>query len=91
MTDLRILQTARFKKQADRLQTARKHQLDVEIREIIANPAIGTAKKGNLSGVRVHNFHLNNQLYLLAYALNEKTLTLLMLGPHENFYRNLKR
>ena len=91
MIDLRVLQTARFKKQAGRLQGAWKHQSDVEIRKIIAGPSIGTAKKGDLSGVRVHKFHLNNQLYLLAYTVAEKTLTLLMLGPHKNFYRNLKK
>jgi len=31
-------------------------------------------------------------LYLVAYRiLDEETIKLLMVGPHENFYRELKR
>jgi hypothetical protein len=35
---------------------------------------------------------MGNLLCLLAYrSLDQNTLKLLMVGPHENFYRNLKR
>jgi hypothetical protein len=38
-------------------------------------------------------FRLARQLYLIAYLLDEasETVTLLALGGHENFYRDLKR
>jgi hypothetical protein len=35
---------------------------------------------------------MDHQLCLLAYrVLAEDTIKLLMVGPHENFYRDLKR
>ncbi len=39
-----------------------------------------------------YKFRLANQLCLLSYrVLDEETLKLLTEGPHENFYRDLKR
>jgi hypothetical protein len=41
---------------------------------------------------QVYKFRMGNLLCLLAYrVLDESTLKLLMVGPHENFYRDLKR
>ncbi len=50
-------------------------------------------KKGALAGVRVHKFKVNDKQYLLAYRHEKKPdiLTLLALGSHENFYRDLQR
>jgi len=41
----------------------------------------------------VHKYKSNNIQYLLAYKIDhdELILTLLALGTHENFYRDLKR
>ena len=40
----------------------------------------------------VYKFNLGHQRCLLAYRiLDERTLKLLMVCPHENFYRDLKR
>ena len=44
-----------------------------------------------LDGVRVYKFDCMKQLYLLAYLYDETSRTFLAIGPHENFYRNLKR
>jgi hypothetical protein len=54
---------------------------------------VGTKKKGDLAEVYVYKFKLNNSLHLLAYMWNEEEelMTLLQLGAHENFYRDLKR
>lgn len=54
---------------------------------------LGEGKVGDLAGVRVYKFKINKQLALLAYTFEERTitLTLLALGQHENFYRELKR
>jgi hypothetical protein len=42
--------------------------------------------------VQVYKFSMVNQLTLLAYIYGETTdtLTLVSVGPHENFYRDLK-
>ncbi len=57
------------------------------------NPLLGEGKVGDLAGVLVYKFKINKQLALLAYTFEETTitLTLLALGQHENFYRELKR
>ena len=59
----------------------------------MANPSIGEMKIGDLAGVRVHKFRVQQQEVLLAYEYNESdiVLYLLKLGSHENFYRDLKR
>ena len=47
---------------------------------------------GDLLGVRVFKFRLLQQQCLLAYRiLDEESIKLLTFGPHENFYRDLKR
>ncbi len=61
------------------------------VREVVANPEIGEQKKGDLSGVFVYKFLLNRQQMLLAYEWDPRTRVLLLLGSHENFYRDLRR
>ena len=65
--------------------------LDEEIRKIVKNPEIGQEKRGALKGVRVHKFHIEKQLFLLAYELEADILQLIMIGSHENYYRNLTK
>ncbi|NOZ14247.1 MAG: type II toxin-antitoxin system RelE/ParE family toxin [Acidobacteria bacterium] len=89
--DVRVFQTARFEKQVRKLAAEQKRQLDVHVRKILADPQIGDLKRGDLAGVLVYKFHLQHQRYLLAYTASDNILTLLMLGPHENFYRDLKK
>jgi len=50
-------------------------------------------KRGDLDFLQVYKFRMNNQLTLLAYSYEEEiiTLTLLDVGSHENFYRDIKR
>ena len=43
-----------------------------------------------MAGIRVYKYKLNEKLYLLSYSYDPKTLRLIMLGFHENFYRDLK-
>jgi len=58
---------------------------------ISKQPDQGESKVGDLAGVQVYKFRMGNLLCLLAYRrLDENTLKLLMVGPHENFYRDLK-
>ncbi len=70
---------------------SQKEALDNEIRRIAKDPAIGEEKKGDLKGVFVHKFKLKTTQYLLAYRKAGSDLELVMIGPHENYYRDLKR
>jgi len=45
----------------------------------------------DLLDVYVYKFKSQNQLMLLAYEFDPETRMLLLLGSHENFYRELKR
>ncbi len=40
----------------------------------------------------VYKFHSQNQLYLLSYSIDEAVYLVYLeaIGPHENFYRDLK-
>lgn len=89
---MNIVQTARFKKIVKKLHKNQKKDLDEAVMTIAQNPNIGDDKIGDLSGVSVYKFKMVNQLTLLAYKYEDQTitLTLLALGTHENFYRDLK-
>jgi hypothetical protein len=52
------------------------------------NPSIGSEKKGDLRGVYVHKFKIQAVQYLLAYRFVGEDLELIMIGPHENYYRD---
>ena len=66
--------------------------LDDEIRTLMSNPEIGEHKKDDLDFLRVHKFKFSNQEVLLGYMYKEDelVLTLLKLGAHKNFYRDIK-
>jgi len=89
---MRLLVTPSFVRATKRLHRPQKTDLDEAVRAISTDPEIGEAKAGDMAGVRVYKFRLSNQLCLLAYRiLDEDSLKLLTFGPHENFYRDLKR
>jgi len=87
---MKIYQSRYFEKRIRKFNTAEKQELDNEIKQIIQNPSIGIEKKGDLRGVYVHKFNLLNQLYLLAYRFCDESLELIMIGPHQNYYRGSK-
>ncbi len=89
---LSIIQSHSFRKVVKKLHSNQKADLDNAIRDIIANTEIGVQKIGDLSSVRVHKFKMVKQLTLLAYRIDDGqlVLTLLMVGSHENFYRDVK-
>ncbi|MDD3183394.1 MAG: type II toxin-antitoxin system RelE/ParE family toxin [Alphaproteobacteria bacterium] len=90
---MKIIQTLTFVKAVKKLHASQKKDLDQAVRTIAADPLIGERKAGDLSGVFEFKFKMTKQLTLLAYSYEEGviTLTLLALGGHENFYRDLKR
>ena len=91
--NITVVQTATFQRQIKKLHKNQKEDLDKAIREVLKNTNIGEMKKGDLTGIQVYKFRMVNQLTLLAYEFfeNQLQLHLLMLGSHENFYRDLKR
>lgn len=89
---MRILVTPTFERTVKKLHRQQKAALDEAVRTVASQPEAGETKVGDLAGVQVYKFRMDNLLSLLAYrALDENTLKLLMVGPHENFYRDLKR
>ncbi len=90
--NLIVRQANSFKKIVKKLPKKYKIILDSEIRKLIDNPELGERKRGDLDFLRVHKFKWSNQEILLGYMYEEGELilTLLKLGPHENFYRDIK-
>ena len=88
---VQVLQSAMFRRAYKRLHPHQKADVDDAVASIVLNPGIGQAKKGDLAGVFVYKFKSNAQLILLAYEYDPVTRMLLLLGSHENFYRDLKR
>jgi mRNA-degrading endonuclease RelE of RelBE toxin-antitoxin system len=87
---MKILQSRSVERKVKKFIKSQKKKLDVEIRQILDDPLIGSEKKGDLRGVFVHKFKIHTLQYLLAYRFSKKTLELIMIGPHENYYRDLK-
>ncbi len=88
---MNIYQSRSFEKKLKKLSKFEKDALDLEIRKIAENPIIGEEKKGDLRDVFVHKFKLKTTQYLLAYRKVGSDLELVMIGPHENYYRDLKQ
>ena len=89
---LSVIQSHSFKKAVKKLHRNQKADLDAAVRTIIDNPNLGIQKVGDLSSVRIYKFKMLKQLTLLAYQIDngQLILTLLMIGTHENFYRDVK-
>ncbi|HNZ59109.1 MAG TPA: type II toxin-antitoxin system RelE/ParE family toxin [Syntrophorhabdaceae bacterium] len=88
---MKIYQSASFEKKVKKMSKSEKEALDQEVKRIADNPAIGEEKKGDLRGVFVHKFNFKTTLFLLAYRKIGDDLELVMIGPHENYYRDLKQ
>lgn len=89
---MKIYQSRSFEKRVKRFIPKQKKALDGAIKEILKDPAVGIEKKGDLKGIFIYKFKLNDQLYLLAYrVIAADALELIMIGPHENYYRDLKK
>ncbi|MBW1706247.1 MAG: type II toxin-antitoxin system RelE/ParE family toxin [Deltaproteobacteria bacterium] len=81
----------RFEKYAKKLPRHLQQIILDAVEDILTDTEIGELKKGDLNNFRVHKFALGNQLILMAYKVETDSLILYQAGPHENFYKNLKR
>jgi mRNA-degrading endonuclease RelE of RelBE toxin-antitoxin system len=90
---IHVLQTPSFKKSVKKLHPNQKIDLDEAIKKLISTPLIGEQKKGDLCFLRVYKFKMVKQSTLLGYSYEDGKLVLelIALGPHENFYENIKR
>jgi len=87
---MRIVQSRSLEQKVKKLTRYQKKKLDEEIQEILDNPSIGTEKRGDLKGVYIHKFKVRSTQHLLAYRFMSDGLELVTIGPHENYYRDLK-
>lgn len=78
---MKVYQSRSFEKRVKRFSESEK---------IMQNPSVGEEKKGDLRGVYVYKFRIKTLQYLLSYRMVENDLELIMIGPHENYYRDLK-
>jgi len=88
---MKIYQSRAFENKVKKMSKSEKDSLDREIRKIAEDPGIGEKKKGDLKGVFVHKFKLKTIQYLLAYRKVRGDLELVIIGPHESYYRELKQ
>ena len=93
MSGYQVVQSRRFARQYKKLHDNVVADVDQAISDIAANPDAGERKKGDLAVLRVVKFRSQGQLYLLGYSLEDqlRLIYLEAVGPHENFYRDLKR
>jgi hypothetical protein len=75
------------KKQTRSFQLA----IEDEVEKITIHTDIGTSKKGALAEFRVHKFFYGKQTFLISYRFKEAEILFFTIGPHENFYRELKK
>ena len=88
---MRIFQSRSFEKKVKKMSKSEKDALDREIKQIAEDQSLGQEKKGDLKDVFVHKFKLKTTQYLLAYRKVGGDMELVMIGPHENYYRDLKQ
>lgn len=88
---MKVLQSRSFERKVKKFSKSQKLQLDKQVKLIVEDSTIGTEKKGDLRGIYVHKFKIKTLRYLLAYRIVAENLELIMIGPHQNYYRDLKK
>jgi mRNA interferase RelE/StbE len=88
-----VSQTRRFARIYKKLHDNVVSEVDAAIEAVAQDPDIGERKKGDLSELWVYKFRCLGQLYLLGYTRDDRVRLVYLesVGPHENFYRDLKR
>ena len=88
-----VRQTRRFNRTYKKLHDNIIADVDKAVGIVAETPDVGEKKKGDLAQLWVYKFCSQEQLYLLGYSREDeiRLIYLEAIGPHENFYRNLKR
>jgi len=87
---MKIFQSRSFERKVKKFNKQEKSALDKQVIKITENPSIGEEKRGDLRGVFVYKFKIKTTQYLLSYRFMDDNIELIMIGPHENYYRDLK-
>jgi len=89
---MQILVTPSCERAIKKLHSNQKKSLDKATKAIASKPELGDPKVGDLEGIYVYKFKLVDKQWLFAYRkVSSKAIKLLLIGPHENFYRQLKK
>jgi len=80
-----------FLRSIKKVEPELKKAIDRAIKTILKDPKKGEYKHGDLAGKIVHRFKKAGTTYLIAYEISGKVVKLKLFGPHENFYKILKR
>jgi len=88
---MQVVQSSQFKKSYKKLHSNQLPEINEAIKTIIKDPDIGEKKHGDLSWLRVYKFKMLDLLTLIGYSVDNDTLTFIAFGPHENFYRDIKK
>ena len=88
-----LRQTRRFARAYKKLQDSVATDVDKISQLVAQDPFIGEQKRGDLADLFVYKFRSQNQLYLMGYTIDQgvRLVYLEAVGPHENFYRDMKR
>lgn len=88
-----VVRTRRFTRTTKRMHPNIASATHRAIAVIAKDPTLGEEKKSDLEFFFVYKFQVLDVQYLLAYLIDEeaKEIVLTAIGPHENFYRDLKR
>jgi mRNA-degrading endonuclease RelE of RelBE toxin-antitoxin system len=88
-----VRQTRRFARQYKKLHDNAAADVDAAVAVVAADPAVGERKRGDLADLLVYKFRSQGQLFLLGYTVDDKPRLVYLeaIGPHENFYQDLKR
>jgi mRNA-degrading endonuclease RelE of RelBE toxin-antitoxin system len=88
-----VRQTRRFARAYKKLHDNLAADVDTAVATVAADPDIGEGKRGDLAALWVYKFRSQGQLYLLGYSRDDGLCLVYLeaVGPHENFYRDLKR
>jgi hypothetical protein len=87
-----ITSSSNFTKQFKKLHQNEQFLVDQAIGVISNSPAIGRLKTNDLTAIHVYKFRAIGRILLIGYVfLAEDWIQVIKVGPHENFYRDLKR
>ena len=86
---MRLLETAKFKKQREKLRSEMERQaLKKAVAEIIENPLAGKKLKGELSPYRSLRFSAGSLAQRLIYQFESDSIVLISFGPRQGIYKS---
>ncbi len=86
---MRLLETAKFKKQREKLRSDMGRQaLRNAVGEVMENPLAGKKLKGELSPFRSLRFSAGSLSQRLIYQIESDSIILISFGPRQGIYKS---